>query len=33
MTIAPQEQVIDYDKYLEFVYQTTSAPSTDLQCT
>jgi NTP pyrophosphatase (non-canonical NTP hydrolase) len=29
MTIAPQEQVIDYDKYLEFVYQTTSAPSTD----
>ena len=29
MTIAPQEQVIDYDKYLDFVYQTTSAPSTD----
>ena len=30
MTVTPnQEQVIDYDKYLDFVYKTTSAPSTD----
>ena len=30
MTATPnQEQVIDYDKYLDFVYKTTSAPSTD----
>ena len=29
MTIAPQEQTVDYDKYIDFVYQTTSAPSTD----
>tara|TARA_E500000318_G_scaffold105499_1_gene112467 strand:- start:690 stop:1118 length:429 start_codon:yes stop_codon:yes gene_type:complete len=30
MTVTPnQEQTIDYDKYLDFVYKTTSAPSTD----
>ena len=30
MTATPnKEEVIDYTKYLEFVYQVTSAPSTD----
>ena len=29
MTVTPQEQSIDYDKYLDFVYKTTSTPSTD----
>ena len=30
MTVTPnQEQTIDYDKYLDFVYKTTSTPSTD----
>ena len=30
MTATPnQEQTIDFDKYFEFVYKTTSAPSTD----